>query len=747
MLARARSLLLGSISSSEHGAETLTHGKVCPRARGPYYRTMRASRLDRIPWRDGLALLLLAGVLGGMECARQRLHQTLTAEFSKAAGIPLHIGAMETTPYPPSLICRGVRLGTVLSSPRIDLIFAPSAKQPLAALRLYQPRVAIHAAALTPPTPSGKRRPGTARASETAGRLERVGASIRIEVYDAALALRGAVGGKPLTLSSESIYLRDHHGHRRLVLGETAMRWGAWRYRSFGAAIDFETTRFWVPTRGAALGGTLEGPPRLSLAVHRLRLGRRGTTLQLDASLANVRGKSGRAAVQLAIGPNAHGVGLSSATVHASRIPAKTLLSFFDLPRLAISEGTLDGELGIARSGSNLRFETKLVTRGLRLSHPALALGPVHFETARLRAAGLLIEGSGRLTLSAAEFSHGQLKVRATGTLNPPQRTGELRVALAPLSCQDALDSIPHGLAPALRGSRIDGSLGLNAQFNIKSAADDSTLTFNLTPFDCRVRRDPPAADVNLLLKRPLRLVLASAPGRVGDKRGPLLDSEARSYLRLLQIPLHLRSAFVTAEDSRFFIHKGFDLRQIARALHTDLHQERFARGASTISQQVVKNIFLHHRRTLARKLQEAALTWRLEQRLSKGQILELYLNLVEMGPGLHGVEQAARSYFNRGAQGLNPLQSVHLAALTPNPRVYAKRIERNRGPDAAWRTKLRMLLRMMRRAGALTGAKERRYRDAELKLVLHGQKSAGSAGVPLATLAAPLPARTQKES
>jgi monofunctional biosynthetic peptidoglycan transglycosylase len=172
----------------------------------------------------------------------------------------------------------------------------------------------------------------------------------------------------------------------------------------------------------------------------------------------------------------------------------------------------------------------------------------------------------------------------------------------------------------------------------------------------------------------------------------------------------------LAGEDDRFYRHQGFAADQLKRALVENLKSGRFGRGASTISQQLVKNVFLDHQRTLSRKLQEALLTWRMEQVVSKDRILEVYLNMVELGDGIHGVEAASRRYFGVGANRLSPLQAAHLAALTPSPRPLALRF-RSSGTDEHWRGRLSALLRSMRRSGKLSHADQLKW--ASVRLIL----------------------------
>ena len=164
----------------------------------------------------------------------------------------------------------------------------------------------------------------------------------------------------------------------------------------------------------------------------------------------------------------------------------------------------------------------------------------------------------------------------------------------------------------------------------------------------------------------------------------------------------HIRGAFVAAEDARFWDHRGFDAVQIARSLEIDLREGRMARGGSTITQQLVKNSFLHQRRTLARKLQEAVLTWRVEAVLDKKTILARYLNIVELGPGVYGLAAAAQYWFGKPAAHLGVREAAFLAALTPAPATMSRRLLAAHGLDPATAERVEVTLRAMRRAGVI---------------------------------------------
>jgi monofunctional biosynthetic peptidoglycan transglycosylase len=135
-------------------------------------------------------------------------------------------------------------------------------------------------------------------------------------------------------------------------------------------------------------------------------------------------------------------------------------------------------------------------------------------------------------------------------------------------------------------------------------------------------------------------------------------------------IPDLLRQSVRVAEDARFYEHEGIDYDEISAALEKNLEHGAFVRGASTITQQLAKNLFLSTEKNLIRKLKEFWLARRLEHELSKNRIFHLYLNVIEFGPGVFGVEAAARHYFGKGVGQLNLEEIVRLTAVIPKPLV-----------------------------------------------------------------------------
>ena len=147
----------------------------------------------------------------------------------------------------------------------------------------------------------------------------------------------------------------------------------------------------------------------------------------------------------------------------------------------------------------------------------------------------------------------------------------------------------------------------------------------------------------------------------------------------------NLKQAVLVGEDFDFFYHHGFDLAEIRKAVEDAWRDHEPPRGASTLTQQLAKNLWLSPSPLPTRKLKEAVLTWQLERYLSKRRIFEVYLNVVEFGPGQYGVENAAQHYFGKPARDLGPEEAAQLAAGLPKPslwhpgstsRTYQKRVE-----------------------------------------------------------------------
>lgn len=187
---------------------------------------------------------------------------------------------------------------------------------------------------------------------------------------------------------------------------------------------------------------------------------------------------------------------------------------------------------------------------------------------------------------------------------------------------------------------------------------------------------------------------------RILARDGSLLAERGTTddYLPIDLIPAHVRNAVVATEDHRFWQHWGLDPWGVFRATLTNLRAGRLAQGGSTLTQQLAKNVFLGPERTMERKVEELLLALWLEARLSKPEILELYLNRVYFGAGAYGIEAAARRYFAKSARDLNVAEAAVIAGLLKAPSRYSPATS-----AAAARARGRVVIERMRSAGVIT--------------------------------------------
>jgi len=155
-----------------------------------------------------------------------------------------------------------------------------------------------------------------------------------------------------------------------------------------------------------------------------------------------------------------------------------------------------------------------------------------------------------------------------------------------------------------------------------------------------------------------------------GDYHPFVVGPKNRHWTPSGSIPSEMKWAVILAEDANFYKHEGIDVKAIKNAIKYDLEKKSLARGASTITQQVAKNLYLSREKTITRKVKELVLAKRMEDELTKGRIIELYLNVVELGPMVYGIGHGARYYFGKPASALTPRECAFLAAMLPGPRV-----------------------------------------------------------------------------
>lgn len=265
---------------------------------------------------------------------------------------------------------------------------------------------------------------------------------------------------------------------------------------------------------------------------------------------------------------------------------------------------------------------------------------------------------------------------------------GTVDVPLA--ACQATLESAPAGLLPALRGLRLAGSFSLRGHAEIDTTRLDRTFLLDWDASNtCRVVDAPPSIAVDRFRKG-FRRTAYDAQGRPFEiDTGP----GTPDWVPLGAISRFMGVAVLTTEDGAFFRHQGFDREAIKNSIRENIRSKRFLRGASTISMQLAKNLYLDRGKNLSRKLQEAVLTMYLEQTLTKDQILELYLNVVEFGPMIYGIGPAAQHYFGTTPRDLSFGQALYISSIMPNPKI--QHFGRDGAVTPQWMAYLHQLMKL----------------------------------------------------
>ena len=396
----------------------------------------------------------------------------------------------------------------------------------------------------------------------------------------------------------------------------------------------------------------------------------------------------------------------------ATHLPLSVLAPLLP-PSLDLRHAATTGAVHVV-AGPTVSVVANLELEQVVVEHGRLADKPVTFD-GNIRIDAELTDS--RLQLRELTLTRRDLTLaangwfaRESGTWVP--RNGELAVAMPRTDCLSALVSLPPELRDRLAGLQLSGTAAATATMSFERGDVDATeLDLDVDVTDCRVVTEATDADPTLL-----RAIVTHTffDGSARDF-GPGADRGV--YTSISRLPGHVMDAFISAEDAQFYRHNGFDVTQIERSLAIDIQDGGFSRGGSTISQQLAKNAFLSPRRNVARKLQEAVLTWRVEQTLRKRQILERYLNIIELGPNVFGIVEAARYWFDKDPRNLTLKESAFLAALTPAPHSLSSRIEAHGGVDLDIERRVRVVLRAMRRNGAITQERYDRAKDDHLRL------------------------------
>lgn len=340
-----------------------------------------------------------------------------------------------------------------------------------------------------------------------------------------------------------------------------------------------------------------------------------------------------------------------------------------NLPLVDSERATVGGHLELDFANGVAEVDGQLTIAGLNVSHELLAREVVRDVGFNLDIDATLDPAARSLVLERLSIEREGVELLAHGELvHTPERESrryQVELEVPEVGCQTVLDAIPSELIPGLQGFELAGKFSARLAIDVDFAKLEELKLQGKVGIDgCRVVKAPRLASAERLNRGFVHRVTM----RDGRTRRLSLYPGSSSYTPLANISRYMTEAVLTTEDGGFRKHDGFNYTQLEVALRRNLQDARVRLGASTITMQMVKNVLLSHERTLSRKLQELFLTWWVERALSKQRIMELYLNVIEFGPGVYGVTNAARHYFGKHPSELSSLEAAYLALMLPSP-------------------------------------------------------------------------------
>ena len=319
-------------------------------------------------------------------------------------------------------------------------------------------------------------------------------------------------------------------------------------------------------------------------------------------------------------------------------------------------------------SGDDFKITGSWSVKNLLLNHPKIAANDIVVKDAKIDA-DLLI-GTNYVALdstSTVYLKNASIHPFLKYTLSP-NKIYEVKLHADEQDAQSLLSAFPQGLFESLEGLQVKGKMKYDLNFYLDSSLPDS-LKFNstLTPYNFKIVK---WGKINL---QKINDVFVYTPYEYGKPmRDIVIGPSNPNFTPLSQISSNYKNALLTSEDPSFFTHKGFVEESIRKSFVINFKEKRFVRGGSTISMQLVKNVFLSRQKTLSRKAEEILIVWLIENNhlISKQRMLEVYFNIIEMGKNIYGIGEASRQYFGKSPAELNVGEGIFLANIVPRPKI-----------------------------------------------------------------------------
>jgi hypothetical protein len=323
----------------------------------------------------------------------------------------------------------------------------------------------------------------------------------------------------------------------------------------------------------------------------------------------------------------------------------------------------------IDKDGSELHIDGYTSITNLKINHPKIASKDVVIKNARFDYRFLL--GDDFISIdSTSTMQLNKIKVKPYVSYNTEKDTVyTLKVTIPKMKAQDFIVSLPDGLFTHFQGMEATGNFDYKLDFKFNKNKPN-TLVFDskMNKEDLRITKYGEANLNKLNGEFVYRAIIQNVQQR------PILVGNANpNYTPLDQISPYLRKSVLTTEDPSFFSHRGFINEAFKQSILKNIRTKKFSRGASTISMQLIKNVFLTREKTLSRKLEEILLVYILENNriASKERMLEVYFNIIEWGPNVYGIGEASHFYFQKAPSALNVDECLFLATIIPKPRKF----------------------------------------------------------------------------
>ncbi len=385
-------------------------------------------------------------------------------------------------------------------------------------------------------------------------------------------------------------------------------------------------------------------------------------------------------------------------------LAARDFLSIINMPVPENSDGSISAQLSISMDDKAFSLSGNMTLDDFAFFHAKVSPNLIHDMNAAAQLDLVYSFNDDKLSVNPIALTSGP--ITTTGFINITNVRSnpviEFELGAKDIKCSDIPKAIPPGFLPTITDLQIAGdtfSPKLYGKIPWKdplisslkeSGFEDKCYPTAVEPHKPSVINDPKytfTTDYTYFTD-----AITVGPG-------------TKSFTPIDKIPPYVKAAMFLTEDKRFFDHGPLRISFIERALRLNLNSRKYVYGGSTISQQLTKNLFLDRRKNLARKLEEAFIAWRMENVVSKMRIFELYINMIEFGPDVYGITQAAKFYFDKSVEKLTPLEGAYLASLKVMPSKGGRFYKSGFPTSGWWPKRMKYILKVLAENGYISAS------------------------------------------